>query len=132
VSKNQFSVHGSLTISVDNNVISLDVEGPCNTEFFQKMAVELRGVRGQIDLNNYAALIVLRGEALATQDAMDYFSQYLTTVSVKAVALNLQFAESPSVTKQICHQAYQKAGTKHQFFNNNESAVEWLRSCLNS
>jgi len=127
----QFCVHGGLSISVDNSVVTIDVKGPCNTEFFKTMAEKLKGVSSEIDLDNYTALIILRGEALATQEAMEYFTHYLTSVTVKAVAINLAHVQTASTTEYICHQAYSKAGITHQFFYDNTSAIKWLRACMN-
>ncbi len=125
-----FSPHGLLKISVDDNLVTVDVVGPCNTEFFQEMASKLAEISPNIDNNNYTALIVLRGEALATQDAMEYFTNYMKTVNVRAVALNLQYASTPALTEQICDKAYTDAGVNHQFFYDNDSAIKWLRACM--
>ncbi len=125
-----FTPHGMLQVSVDNNLVSIEIEGPCNTEFFHEMAEKLSAVRQQVDINNYTALIILHGEALATQDAMQYFTQYLKTISARAVAVNLQHVSTPILTEQICYQAYQEAGINHQFFDDNASAIKWLRACM--
>ncbi|GLX79183.1 hypothetical protein tinsulaeT_25230 [Thalassotalea insulae] len=130
MSSANFTPHGMLQISVDNNLVTIEIEGPCNAEFFQLMTAKLSGVREQIDLNNYTALIVLHGEALATPDAMEYFTSYLKTISVKAVALNLALTSTPSTTEQVCQRAYREAGINHQFFTDNSKAIKWLRQCM--
>lgn len=127
-----FLSHGSINITVDNNLISMDIEGPCNTEFFELMAEQLSSLRPQLNMNNYTGLVILRDEALATPEAMSYFTNYLKTVQVRAVAINLQYAHTPSMTEEICKKAYIESGVKHRFFFDTASANKWLRACMAS
>ena len=77
-----FLSHGRMNITVDNDLVILDIEGPCNTEFFKSMSEQLKRIRPQINLNNYTCLVILHNEALATQDAMSYFTNYLKTIQL--------------------------------------------------
>jgi len=72
----------------------------------------------------------LRDEALATPEAMAYFTNYLKTLQVRAVAINLQYVLTPSVTQDLCTKSYIEAGVKHRFFFDNMSANSWLRLCM--
>jgi len=128
--KRSFLSHGSINITVDNDVIIIDIGGPCNTEFFERMAEELALIRPQVNINNYTGLVILRNEALATPEAMAYFTGYLKTVQVRAVAINLQYADTPSMTQDMCKKAYTESGVRHQFFFDNLSATIWLRDCM--
>jgi hypothetical protein len=130
MSKQNFVSHGNIEISVDNDLITLDVEGPCNTEFFQNMSKKLALIGSQINVNNYTVLVIFRKEALATPEAMTYFTNYLKKVNVRAVATNLQYAYSPTLTEEMCKKSYHEAGVKHQFFVDNETAYIWLRKCM--
>jgi len=125
-----FEPHGNIRVSLDNDLITIDIEGPCNTEFFELMAEELALIRPKINIDNYTALIILRNEALASPEAMAYFTCYLKTVEVGAVAINLQYTLTPSITETICKKAYTAAGVKHRFFYDNDSATVWLRDCM--
>ncbi|WP_101230805.1 hypothetical protein [Colwellia sp. 75C3] len=128
--KPHFYPHGSIDIKLDNDLISMDIEGPCNTEFFELMAKKLASFRPQLNMDNYTSLVILRDEALATPEAMAYFTNYLKTVQVRAVAINLQHAHTPSATQDMCTKAYLEAGVEHRFFFDNLSANTWLRSCM--
>jgi hypothetical protein len=130
--ESHFNPHGSIDIKVDNDLISLDIKGPCNTEFFELMANKLALFRPQLNMNNYTGLIILRDEALATPEAMAYFTSYLKTIQVRAVALNLQYTHSPSATEDMCRKAYTEAGVTHRFFFDNLSATTWLRQCMST
>jgi hypothetical protein len=128
--KRAFLSHGSLKITVDNDLITIDIEGPCNTEFFECMAEKLALIRPKLNMDNYTGLIILRHEALATPEAMAYFTGYLKTVQVRAVAINLQYSDTPSMTQELCKKAYSGSGVKHRFFFDNLSAHTWLRDCM--
>jgi hypothetical protein len=125
-----FLSHGRMNITVDNDLVILDIEGPCNTEFFKSMSEQLKRIRPQINLNNYTCLVILHNEALATQDAMSYFTNYLKTIQVRAVAINLANAHNPEITKAICRKSYSQAGVQHDFFFDNTNAIAWLRACM--
>ena len=130
--KSPFLPHGSINITVDNDLIAMDIQGPCNTEFFELMAEELTSLLPQINRSNYTGLVTLRDEALATPEAMAYFTNYMETAQVRAVAINLQYALSPSLSQDICKKAYTDAGVKHRFFFDNFSAIAWLRDCMSA
>jgi hypothetical protein len=125
-----FHPHGSIDIKLDNNLISMEIAGPCNTEFFELMAKKLASFRPKLNIDNYTGLVILRDEALATPEAMLYFTNYLKTLQVRAVAINLQYVLTPSATQDLCTKSYIEAGVKHRFFFNNMSANSWLRLCM--
>ena len=125
-----FRSHGKIEVTVDDDLVTLDIEGPCNLEFFQEMEAQLIALRPSINPENHTGLIILRGEALAPQEAMAYFTQYLKTVRAKAVAIDLEYALNPATTEKICAQAYNVAGINHRFFFNKQEAIAWLRACM--
>lgn len=130
--ESNFHPHGSVDIKVDNDLISLDIEGPCNTEFFELMVKKLALFVPQLNMNNYTGLIILHDEALATPEAMAYFTSYLKKIQVRAVAINLQHTTTPSTTEDLCRKAYTEAGVTHRFFFDNISATTWLRQCMST
>ncbi|WP_206483415.1 hypothetical protein [Thalassotalea sp. G2M2-11] len=125
-----FAPHGNIQTSIDENMVIINVEGHCNTEFFQQMAKELAVVREQVEIEQYTALIILHGEALATQDAMLFLTQYLEASLVNAVAFNLSDVLTPALTQNICHQSFAQVNIRHDFFQDNESAKAWLKQCI--
>jgi hypothetical protein len=132
MAKGSFLPHGSINVTLDNDLVTLDIKGPCNIEFIEQMAEKLISLRPQLNMENYTYLVILHDEALATPEAMVYFTNYLKTVQVRAVAINLQYADSPSITEAICQKAYTAAGVKHRFFVDNLSANTWLRKCMSA
>ena len=130
MSKRSFLPHGSINIAIDNDLVTLDIKGPCNIEFFELMTEKLISLRPQLNMDNYTYLVILHDEALATPEALLYFTNYLKTVQVRAVAINLQYTDSPSITEAICHKTYNDSGVKHRFFFDSISAKTWLRRCM--
>jgi hypothetical protein len=132
VDNGSFTSHGSIEVTCDNNLVTLDIAGPWNIEFFQEMSEKLNELRPELNLQNHTGLVVLHGEALPTPEAMSYFTTYLTGLKTRAVAINLQYTNTPSITQNVCHKAYTQANIKHDFFLDNDSAIKWLRSCMAS
>ena len=126
----QFPLHGRMLVSIDANLVTLDIEGPCNLEFFQDMETQMIALRPSLNLDNHTGLIILRGEALATPEAMAHFTQYLKTVKTRAVAIDLEYTFNPNTTQKLCSKAYEEAGIKHKFFYDKNKAIEWLRTCM--
>jgi len=125
-----FPKHGNIQTDIDRNLVKLNIIGPCNLEFIQDMEEQMIALRPQLDLANYAGLIVLHGEALATPEALNYFTNYLKTVKAKAVALCVKSTFNPSITQKVLTKAYGEAGINHKFFEDEELAVSWLRHCI--
>jgi len=125
-----FTPHGNLDISVKDNVVTIDIEGAMNLEFFKQMEADLAKVGPQLSPGKYAAHVILRGDALASPDATEYFTNYMVKVDVAAVAISLQYADSALLTEMLCSKAYTKANINHQFFTNDHQAKEWLLSYL--
>jgi len=128
--KHSLSCHGKINVNLDDDRLTMDIEGPLNIEFFQQMQEKLKVLKTQLDINNYTCLVILHGEALATPEAMAYFTQYLKTVQARAVAINLQYVDSPAITRDICQLAYENSGINYRFFLDNNSAITWLSTCM--
>ena len=80
--------------------------------------------------SNYAGLIKFSGEALGTPEAISYFTGYLKTIRATAVALYVEDAINPTISRNLLEKAYLTAGIRHRFFDNTQEAVSWLRDCL--
>jgi len=76
-------------------------------------------------MDNYTALVVLHNEALATPEAMAYFTDYLKAGQVSAVAINFQYTHTASITENICKKANADMGVNHCFFYETHSVIAW-------
>jgi len=90
----------------------------------------LASFRPQLNIDNYSGLVILCDEVLATPEAMAYFTNYLKTLQVSAVATNLQYVQTPSATQDLCTRALIEAGVKHRYFFDSMNANSRLRHCM--
>ncbi|MDP7593260.1 MAG: hypothetical protein QF552_11335 [Litorilituus sp.] len=121
-----FSTHGKFTISIDGNIVIIEAEGPWNNEFFINMHRSLATQVSKIDASNFALLVILTGEGVATFDSLKIHSKYVKAGSAKAIAINVGRCDTPFITKVIFEKVYKKNNLPHQFFNDNADAKEWL------
>jgi len=123
---NKFSIHGECNLSVDRNILTINITGPCNKEFFFYLHQKLLSVADKININNYAVLLIPHGDAVIIFDAFLAHVEFLKSKSVKAIAVVLESCSTPSMTKSMCHKAYENADIVHQFFENRAAAKNWL------
>lgn len=126
----QFSPHGQCNIVVEDNIIILELEGPWNLEFMQQMHSSLLKASEQIDVNNYGVLLILHGETLAVQEAIDCHVEFIKKVKTKAIAINLVHSSIPSMTQLMCEKVYQAAILPSAYFTDTLSAKKWLKAQL--
>jgi len=123
---NKFKIHGECSLSWENNILIIDVEGPCNMEFYAYLHQKILSFIQNIDKSNYAALLLPRGDAVIIVDALPAHVEFLKGVSVKGIAVVLDYSGTPSMTEAMCHKAYENSGIVHQFFEHINDAKSWL------
>jgi len=126
-----FSKHGYCNISHDENIIVMDAEGPWNDEFFVEMHQKLLGAVEQVDINNYAILVTLIGESIATSDSLVTHENYVKAGNAKAIAFNLAYCDTPLITEMMFAKIYNNNSLDNKFFNDSASAKLWLKEYLN-
>ena len=62
MAKRSFLPHGSINVTLDNDLVTLDIKGPCNIEFIEQMAEKLISLRPQLNMENYTYLVILHDE----------------------------------------------------------------------
>lgn len=129
--KADFLPHGQCSFTVEGNIISIDATGPWNIEFFIKMHADLANfIMNDIDNQNFAILLILRGVPLATKNGLDYHVKFVSTGKTKALAIYSSLSESPAIAKSIFQKSYTQAGLKNKSFDSIEAANIWLNSQL--
>ncbi len=126
----QFHRHGYCEIQVDDNIIYITAYGPWNDEYFDDLHIKLTAVVQTVDINNYGVYLQPTGEAVAPQSAIDSHLNFILHSQVKAVALNLQDCTTARLTRSLCTKLYDKAKINHQYFDDKETAISWIRSYL--
>ena len=123
---NIFPAHGTVNIVTEGNLILIEAKGLWNIEYLDHLHEELIKAVSQVDKNNYAALITLNGEAVSVDEGFEYHLNFIRQGNIKAVALNLAYCTTASLTKNMCTKLYRAAGIKHAFFDNSHDARLWL------
>jgi len=121
-----FSAHGRCDITVENNIIFTEAEGPWNIEFFQHLHLDLIEAAKKVDYNNFTLLLKVKGVGLAVEEAIPFHIDFILNGNVKAVAINLDDCGTPSSCQEFCSKVYNTANVKHKYFNDNEPAIAWL------
>ncbi len=130
---NKFKIHGKSELSVENNILTIDIEGPCNLEFYNELHSKLLSMGDQLNVDNYAVILILRGESSIIQEALDFHVEFLKKTNTKAIAVVLKWCEMSSIAELMCHKAYSEANINYQFFENSHDAKNWLTNdILNS
>ena len=123
--------HGICSYLVEGNIITIDAAGPWNLEFFKQMHHELGEIiLNEVDFNNFAILLILKGDSLAAQDGLDYHLHIVKSGPTKALALNSALSNAPEMTQSIFKKVYDKAGLKNQCFDSTKAAKTWLLAQL--
>lgn len=125
-----FKPHGTSVIHTEGNILVIDAEGPWNDEFFKQFHAEMAEAAKALDLNNYATLILPRGEALGVQDGLDRHVSFVRKSGSRALALCLKYSDTPEISRFICSKMYDQVGIEYQFFDTIEEAKAWLLTFL--
>jgi len=129
--KVELNPHGKCNYLVENNIITIDATGPWNLEFFKQMHRELADIiLNDVDFNNFAILLILKGDSVAVQDGLNYHLNLVRSGPTKALAINSALSNAPQITQSIFKKVYDQAGLKNQCFNSTDAAKAWLAAQL--
>ena len=125
-----FCVHGKTKISIEENIIVIQSEGPWNNEYFKTLHQEILLAVSRLNTDHYGVLLLPIGETISVAEALDYHMDFLKQGNVKAIAINLENSHIPNTTERLCRKVYEQIGINFQFFSSNDSAKEWLKTTL--
>ncbi|MDG1750331.1 MAG: hypothetical protein P8I03_01505 [Thalassotalea sp.] len=122
-----YSIHGTCQIVCENDIIKIDAKGPWNFEYFDYLHKELISYSSQVNLNNYCVLLNLSGEAIVVDGAIEKHLFFVKKSTVKAIGINLSDCSTINITKKIFQRGYGTAQIKHEFFQTEQDAINWLK-----
>lgn len=128
--KPQFSAHGTSEYSIKDSIIFINVRGPWNAEFFPQFHQQLLSAVPLLNIENYAVLLSPIGEALVTPEGYQTHLEFVSQVSAKAVAINLQQCDTKVVSGELFTKLYREAGLKSEVFDDSNTALSWLNKQL--
>jgi len=112
--------------------MTIEAQGPWNEEYVDYLHRELLIAVRQLDINNYGTLLNLSGQALVVDKGVDKHIEFLKQSHTKAVAINLSDCDTCEMTKNLLDKVYKRAGIKHQYFEQENAAKEWLHAQLHN
>lgn len=121
-----FLAHGNYQLSVEKNMVIVEAEGPWNNEFLTDLHNEFRKKIEQVDINNYAVLVIPIGEALAIGQAIYQHAEFVKQGNAKAIAIDLSNSTTPLSTETMFTKVYNEEEINHAFFTDRDTAIAWL------
>ena len=129
----QFKEHGTLDIIVQGQILRIEGTGPWNLESLQLSGHVARPKVEPLLGKPWAVLVVLHGQAIYVPEA----SAALVDIVIEdkrhgrvASALVVADCDSPHFSELHISEIYNRAGEDFAFFENEESAREWLLNKL--
>tara|TARA_R110000744_G_scaffold345939_2_gene451384 strand:+ start:1575 stop:1985 length:411 start_codon:yes stop_codon:yes gene_type:complete len=125
-----FEPHGMLKITIEDNIILIDAQGPWNIDYIDYLHQQLLLAVTQVDYNNFGALFTPKGEAISVEAGVEYHADFIRQGHAKAIAVNLAHCTTPLLAESLFSKIYRSAGVKHAFFDNAFDARHWLEKEL--
>ena len=120
------SHHETLKVSVEDNIIFIEAEGPWNSEYLDHLHQKLLWALTQVDLRNYATILTPIGEALTVESVQVQHIEFIRHSQSKTVAINLDHCTTSLLAENLFSKIYRTAGFKYAFFDNAFDARLWV------
>lgn len=128
-----FDAHGSFSLSIEDNIISVHVIGPGNLELIKEYQAKVKPVIDRFDFNNWGTILTLDGMSIYSPEAKDWLIQgnlYAKTKGAIATAAIIKNADYVKLTREFWESVFQLSKTQYDFFETQEEATEWLIKTL--
>ena len=129
---NRYNSHGDFKIEIDKDVIVIDAWGPWNQEFFTQFHQQLYTVVHQLTVDIYGALVVIHGQGLPVNDAIDEHIAFLSQGNVTALAVDLSCCSTAGLSQDVFSKIYTQSKLNFKFFDDNQAAKAWLAQQLSA
>lgn len=121
---------GRLWVTHKNNFVLLRGRGPWTKESLMRFAESTPSLEFNFE-QPWGTLACLYGESILTPAAKESFIRshhWMVKKNMNAIAINLAKCEARSVVRHQLQVIYQECGCNFRFFEDNQSAIEWLTS----
>lgn len=120
------SLHETLNVSVEDNIIFIEAEGPWNKEYLDGLHQKLLWGLKQVDPRTYATILTPKGEALTVEYIQEQHIEFIRHSQSKIVAINLDHCTTSLLAENLFSKIYRAAGFKYAFFDNVFDARLWI------
>ena len=118
-----FKQHGKSSITLNAPVLEIQLTGPFNLEFFERLHTELREYSPEV---SPLVLLMLSGDALMDKQAINRHIEFWQQYNIKAVAVCLELYAGSIITQCVFEHIFEEAMIYHRFFKQNTEANDWL------
>lgn len=129
----EFWEHGSFEITIQENILILDAEGPFNSELITRYYNELKTRAVAFNDEPWAHVAILRGLCSFTPDVFSLLPEVLdwkkSNLMVSEAVCFID-AGGASLTKQQIADSYGSAGIENRTFENLDDAITWSKQNL--
>jgi hypothetical protein len=125
----KFPSHGKLNAKREGNILYLEGTGPWNLESLLEAGKGVKADLEELYQAPWGVLSVMHGEAAYLPDAQAHLIEVIAEEKTKhrvATALVVIGSSLPTFAKGHLSQIYQKAGEHFAFFDDIDTARQWL------
>ena len=124
-----FSIHGTVTLDIDERILLVEGAGPWNLESIFESGKRVLPLLASLEGDPWGALVILHGEPIYVPDAAEYLSKSIKEQKKQgrvATAVIVEESNAPEFAKRHLAQIYDNAGEVFRFFADREEAKWWL------
>ncbi len=129
----KFACHGELSAHREENILIIEGTGPWNIEALHAAGKEIEQELDYLYQRPWAVLSIMHGQAAYLPDAVADLKEQIRQEkqgSRVATALVLTESATRNFTKGHLSQIYNDAGEHFEFFDDRETAMQWLNQQL--
>lgn len=125
-----FGIHGSLSLSLEGNILVLEGEGPWNIESLLKSGEDVVPLAKQLYGKPWGVVCTILGEPIHVPDAAQMLVEIVRSDREKgrvASALLVDNCNAPKFARNHIGEIYSQAGEVFEFFTDEQEAKRWVK-----
>lgn len=130
---NFFEVHGTIGLSLEDRILTIEGDGPWNIESVYVSDEKVKPFTEKLAGKPWAVMVILGGEPIHVPEATELLIKIVKQDKKNgrvATAVILNQSNSPEFGKRHIGKIYSSAGEPYEFFDDEKTALAWLHSRL--
>lgn len=133
----KFSVHGDFELRLVDNILILDGSGYGNCEAVEKYKREALPLKQQLSATGkpWGNVLHLQGNAMLVKEAINNVNasaKITYTMGLTHVGIVLDNVDYEILVKDCWSRIYRDTGIEIEFFDNEASALQWVKSNIDT
>ena len=121
-----FGAHGNHSITVANNIITLELKGSFNLEGVQQSCTDTLKAAEKENSKNWQLLLILGEETLLVWEALDDVRNFIKLCDEKG-CLSYAYVIAIQTHEEIVDKIFQPLNLNYKYFYNKTEALAWLK-----